>query len=127
MYVDLIVYNFLMDLQKNKVILDILFTVTVLLIIIISSEINLPGWTWAEKLLLTVVEFHECVDIICTPRLGDVRRFSISLPKPEPETFGSRSLGRATDRKRYSIRADTVSNKFKTVRGNLIVILHLCL
>ncbi|XP_026811347.1 uncharacterized protein LOC113552700 [Rhopalosiphum maidis] len=75
------------------------------------------GWSWADKLLLAAVEFRDGVDIICTPSPGDVQRFSISLSEPEQETFASRSLGRAADRQRYSARADTVSNKFKTVRG----------
>lgn len=81
----------------------------------------IPGWTWADKLLLTSIEFQDGVDIICTPGPGDVYRFSISLPEPERETFASRSLGRAADKKRYSVRADTVSNKFKTVRGRTIL------
>ncbi|XP_050432167.1 uncharacterized protein LOC126840459 isoform X2 [Adelges cooleyi] len=74
------------------------------------------GWSWADKLLLAVMEFQDDVDIICAPERGNVKRFSISLPEPEQETFASRSLGRAADR-HYSARADTVSNKFKTVRG----------
>lgn len=77
----------------------------------------ISGWSWADKLLLAIVEFQDSVDIICTPGPGDVRRFSISLPKPEQETFASRSLGRTADKQHYSTRADTVSNKFKTVRG----------
>ncbi|XP_060862312.1 uncharacterized protein LOC132939253 isoform X1 [Metopolophium dirhodum] len=76
------------------------------------------GWSWADKLLLAAVEFQDGVDIVCTPGPGDVQRFSISLSEPEQETFASRSLGRAAERQqRYSARADTVSNKFKTVRG----------
>ncbi|XP_025405104.1 uncharacterized protein LOC112679494 [Sipha flava] len=75
------------------------------------------GWSWADKLLLAVVEFQDGVDIICTPGPGTVHRFTISLPEPEQETFASRSLGRAANRQRCSARADTVSNKFKTVRG----------
>lgn len=88
-----------------------------------SSSVIL-GWSWADKLLLATVEFQDGLDIICTPGPGDVRRFSISLPEPEQETFASRSLGRAANRQRYSARADTVSNKFKTVRGRWIVLLH---
>ncbi|XP_050053254.1 uncharacterized protein LOC114126372 isoform X1 [Aphis gossypii] len=75
------------------------------------------GWSWADKLLLAAVEFQDGVNIVCTPSPGDVQRFSISLSEPEQEIFASRSLGRAADRQRYSARADTVSNKFKTVRG----------
>jgi len=81
---------------------------------------NAAGWSWADKLLLSAVEFQDGVDIVCTPGPGDVQRFSISLSESEQETFTSCSLGRAADRQRYSARADTVSNKFKTVRGRWI-------
>ncbi|XP_050538114.1 uncharacterized protein LOC126903728 isoform X2 [Daktulosphaira vitifoliae] len=74
------------------------------------------GWSWADNLLQVLMEFQDGVEIICIPESNNVQRFSISLPKIEKENFASRSLGRMTD-KNYFTRADTVSSKFKTVRG----------
>lgn len=84
-----------------------------------TSFTAFAGWTWADRMLTAAVEFQDGVDVVCTPGPGNVRRFTVSAPKPEQETFGSRSLGRVTANRRHNVssRTDTVSNKFKTVRG----------
>lgn len=82
------------------------------------SRPTVSGWSWADEMLQAATAFQGGVELVCTPGPGEVRRFGLSLPPgTERPAFASRSLGRAADGRRRSGRADTVSSKFKTVRG----------